>query len=64
MTLINQLPQNVQKELRNKSLLKIISGLNNFDIESVQMIAKASSIGGADVIDIACDPFLVERFQI
>ena len=60
MTLINQLPQKVQKELHNKSLLKIISGLNNFDIESVQMIAKAASIGGADVIDLACQPKLVE----
>ena len=62
MTLINQLPQKVQKELCKKSLLKIISGLNNFDIESVQMIAKAAATGGADVIDIACEPLLVERF--
>jgi len=61
MTLINQLPQKVQQELHNKSLLKIISGLNNFDIESVQMIAKAASLGGADVIDIACQPLLVEK---
>ena len=61
MTLINQLPQKVQKELYKKSLLKIISGLNNFDIESVQMIAKAAAIGGADVIDIACKPLLVEK---
>ena len=61
MTLINQLPQKVQKELRNKSLLKIISGLNNFEIGSVQMIAKAASLGGADVIDVACRPSLVEK---
>ena len=53
MTLIHQLPQKVQKELHNKSLLKIISGLNNFDIDSVQMIAKAASIGEADVIDLS-----------
>ena len=61
MTLIHQLPQKVQKELHSKSLLKIISGLNNFDIDSVQMIAKAASIGEADVIDIACKPLLVEK---
>ena len=61
MTLINQLPQKVQKELQNKSLLKIISGLNNFDTESVCKIAKAASLGGADVIDIACQPLLVEK---
>ncbi len=61
MTLINQLPQKVQTELYKKSLLKIISGLSNFDIESVQMIAKAAAMGGADVIDIACKPLLVEK---
>ena len=60
MTLINQLPQKVQKELYKKSLLKIISGLNNFDIESIRMISNAATIGGADMIDIACDPNAVE----
>ena len=37
MTLIHQLPQKVQKELEKKSLLKVISGLNNFDVNSVTM---------------------------
>ena len=60
MTLINQLPQKVQEELNNKSLLKVISGLNNFDIESVKMIAEAAYLGGADVIDLACKAELVE----
>tara|TARA_B100000212_G_C27377903_1_gene535538 strand:- start:701 stop:1477 length:777 start_codon:yes stop_codon:yes gene_type:complete len=60
MSLINQLPQKVQEELHKKSLLKVISGLNNFDIESVKMIAKAASLGGADIIDLACKPELVE----
>ena len=60
MTLINQLPQKVQEELNNKSLLKVISGLNNFDIASVKMIAEAAYLGGADVIDLACKAELVE----
>ena len=60
MTLINQLPQKVQEELNNKSLLKVISGLDNFDIESVKMIAEAAYLGGADVIDLACKAELVE----
>ena len=60
MNLINQLPQKVQEELKNKSLLKVISGLNNFDRESVKIIAQAASRGGADIIDIACKPELVE----
>ena len=31
MSLINLLPQKIIEELRSKSLLKVISGLNNFD---------------------------------
>ena len=63
MTLINQLPQKVQKELINKSLLKVISGLNNFNLESVKLIANAASMGGADMIDLACDPILVDEVK-
>ena len=60
MSLIHQLPQKVQKELEKKSLLKVISGLNNFDVNSVTMISKAASLGGADMIDMACKPELIE----
>ena len=60
MSLINQLPQKVQKKLEHKNLFKVISGLNNFNNKSVKIISKAASLGGADLIDIACDPNLVE----
>ena len=60
MPLINLLPQSIQKELQKKSLLKVISGLDNFDINSVNKISQAAKIGGADLIDVACDPILVE----
>ena len=60
MSLINLLPQTIKEELRSKSLLKVISGLNNFEVKSVKMIAEAASLGGADLIDIACQPQLVE----
>jgi len=63
MTLINQLPQKVQEELTKKSLLKVISGLDNFDMESVKLIANAALRGGADMIDLACAPVLVEEVQ-
>ena len=63
MTLINQLPQKVQKELSKKSLLKVISGLDNFDLESVKLIANAALVGGADIIDLACGPVLVEEVK-
>tara|TARA_B100000902_G_C27049801_1_gene783551 strand:- start:72 stop:848 length:777 start_codon:yes stop_codon:yes gene_type:complete len=60
MSLINLLPQTIKEELRSKSLLKVISGLNNFEVQSVKIISEAASIGGADLIDIACKPDLVE----
>ena len=63
MSLIHQLPQTVQKELEKKSLLKVISGLNNFDINSVMMISQAADLGGADMIDMACEPKLVESVK-
>ncbi len=60
MSLINLLPQKIQEELSHKSLLKVISGLNNFEIQSVKKISQAAFLGGADLIDIACKPELVE----
>ena len=59
MSLINLLPQTIKEELRSKSLLKVISGLNNFDVQSVKTIVEAASLGGADLVDIACKPELV-----
>ena len=60
MSLINLLPQTIKEELRNRSLLKVISGLSNYDVKSVKLISEAASLGGADLIDIACKPNLVE----
>jgi hypothetical protein len=37
----------------------VIAGLTNFDTASVQRIARAAAAGGADLLDIACDPALV-----
>ena len=60
MSQINLLPQKIKEELRSKSLLKVISGLNNFDVQSVKIIVEAASLGGADLVDIACKPELVD----
>ena len=61
MTRLQTLPVSLQKSIQNRSLLKVISGLNNFNPESVLRISKAAGLGGADLLDIACDPKLVER---
>ena len=60
MTRLQTLPVSLQKSIQNRSLLKVISGLNNFNPESVFLIAKAAGHGGADLLDIACEPKLVE----
>ena len=60
MTRLQALQVSLQKSIKNRRLLKVISGLNNFNSESVFRIAKASGLGGADLLDIACEPKLVE----
>ena len=60
MTRLQSLPVSIQNSIQNRSLLKVISGLNNFNSKSVFRISKAAGIGGADLIDIACEPDLVE----
>ena len=60
MTRLQTLPVSLQKSIQKKSLLKVISGLNNFNAESVFQIAKAAGLGGADLLDIACEAELVE----
>jgi hypothetical protein len=41
--------------------LKVIAGLTNFDAASVERISRAAGLGGADLIDVACDPLLVQQ---
>ena len=60
MTRLQSLPVSLQKSIHNRSLLKVISGLNNFNPESVFRISHAAGLGGADLLDIACEPKLVE----
>ncbi len=49
----------LQKAFDQSRVLKIISGLNNFDPQSVATIVKAADRGGATFVDIAADPELV-----
>ncbi len=60
MTRLKSLPVSLQKSIQNRSLLKVISGLNNFNPESVFRVSKAAGLGGANLLDIACEPKLVE----
>ncbi|MFM7550950.1 MAG: DUF561 domain-containing protein [Cyanobacteriota bacterium] len=57
---LNQLPAQLREALLERRLLKVIAGLTNFEAASVERIARAAGRGGADLIDIACDPGLVQ----
>ena len=59
MSRLQQLPVALQRSLEQRSALKVIAGLMNFDAASVARVARAAGHGGAHLIDVACDPELV-----
>jgi hypothetical protein len=61
MSRLSSLPLQLQQALASRRLLKVIAGLTNFDAASVERISRAAGLGGADLIDLACDPDLVRR---
>ena len=58
MSRLQQLPAALQRSLEQRSTLKVIAGLMNFDAASVERVARAAGCGGADLIDVARDPVL------
>jgi hypothetical protein len=61
MSRLDRLPTALQQALASRRLLKVIAGLTNFDAASVERISRAAGLGGADLIDVACDPLLVQQ---
>jgi Protein of unknown function (DUF561) len=59
----SSLPVSLQEALGQRRLLKVIAGLTNRDQASVERIARAAAAGGADLLDLACDPALVKHIQ-
>ncbi|QEY32528.1 DUF561 domain-containing protein [Synechococcus sp. RSCCF101] len=56
---LDRLPAALRASLRRGRLLKVISGLANFDADRVARVSVAAGRGGADCLDVACDPSLV-----
>jgi len=54
---------NLQEAIANRNILKIISGINNFDITKVLKITKAAEQGGATYIDVAANDVLVKTVR-
>ena len=59
MSRLDHLPSELLSALRGRRLLKVISGLTNFDAAAVERISRAAAQGKADLLDIACQPELV-----
>ena len=59
MARLHNLSNQLKRSLDQRSLLKVISGLSNFDEDSVERVARAAGLGGADLLDVACEPNLV-----
>jgi hypothetical protein len=51
------------KALVAKKALKVISGLNNFDLVKVKAVCKAAELGGATFVDIAADIDLIKSVR-
>lgn len=46
-----------------KKALKVISGLNNFDVDNVRAVCQSAEIGGATFVDIAADVNLIKAIK-
>jgi DhnA family fructose-bisphosphate aldolase class Ia len=53
----------LQTALRQRRAVKIISGLNNFNIDKVSAVVKAAQAGGATFVDIAADRALIQQVK-
>lgn len=53
----------LQSAVAQRRAVKIISGLNNFDITHVTAVVKAAEQGGATFVDIAADPGLIRAVR-
>lgn len=59
MSRLTSLPAPLQQAIRQRRALKVIAGLATFEAARVQPVVQAAAAGGADLVDIACDPALV-----
>ena len=60
MSRLQQLPAALRNSLEQRSALKVIAGLMTFDADRVALVSRAAGRGGADLLDVACDPSLVQ----
>ncbi len=49
-----------KRQLREKRAVKIIAGINNFDLDSVASVCRAAQIGLASAVDVAADEKVIK----
>ena len=59
MSRVSSLPPQLQQALASRRLLKVIAGLTTTDPTVVERVSRAAGHGGADLVDVACEPELV-----
>lgn len=52
-----------KRALSEKRAVKVISGINNFDMEKVEMVVKAATEAGASAVDICADETIVSKVR-
>ena len=60
MSCLKQLPGPLYRSFEEHRCLKLIAGLMNFDCDCVIKVARTAGRSNADLIDVACDPKLVQ----
>lgn len=55
---MNKMAQ-LKRKIEEKSMVKIIAGIDNFDTENVKKVICAADMAGADAVDIAADKDII-----
>jgi len=52
--------ESLKNQLREKTCVKVIAGIDNFDIEKVKQVVTAAQQGGASAVDVAARKDIIE----
>ena len=49
----------LRKQIAEKNLVKVIAGIDNFDMENIKKVVSAADMAGAHAVDIAADKEII-----
>lgn len=53
----------MNQALASRTFVKVIAGIENYDVANVRDVVKAATLAGAHAVDIACDAELIARVK-